>query len=251
MYKVNIYTGKQPDSNNYLLRSETIYTNNISVKKAQLWVNGVVDENGVLTRYNLFKIYYANGHCIDVAWKNYDPIYLRSEICISFDGKYLYIPDYDRGVFVVDIQSGIVISRYNIKHVISMLITGSSLLCMHREYKRELVRIDLKKNQKVESCRAIGSYLVPLTEQCIIFKKNESNYIVADADNLERSIKVSSYDLIGSSDERFNIYQASYCSGYIDAAYYISDTENPRSIIRNHQRLLCPEGVRRFLEDIS
>lgn len=73
MYSIIVLEDTVKNADGFRLLSETKYMLHPSVKKVELWVKGERNENGTLTRHNMFCITYQNDSVLNVKWKNFDP----------------------------------------------------------------------------------------------------------------------------------------------------------------------------------
>ena len=103
MYRINIAKDIVLNSEGFRLIAETHYQLHPTVKKVELWSKGERDEKGKLTRHNLFHIFYHDKSVQRVTWENFSPKYYRAAISVSYDGKYLFLPDYEKGIVAIEI----------------------------------------------------------------------------------------------------------------------------------------------------
>lgn len=249
MYGINIVEGSVMNVEGFRLFSETIYRLHPTVQKAQLWVKSERDENGKLTRYNLFCITYKNGEVQNVTWKNYNPKYYCACICISYDGQLLFLPDYEKGIFVIKIDENTVINRYNLRHIFSIWATDTSLLCLHRESKRLLTRIAFGKEMVEEAVKSDGLNIIPLLERCVLYRKDYEHYVFANPNNLHVSMEIAISEWIGTGDINFNIFWASLRTDGIEAEFFRTDKVDHKNIITERGILSCPDELRNFIEN--
>lgn len=251
MYFINIEENSVKNNDGFRLFSETIYRFHPTVQSVQLWVKSEKDENGELTRYNLFCITHKKGTVQKVTWTNYDPKYYRARICVSYDGQILFIPDYKKGIFAINIAENIVINRYSLKHIFSIWATDTSLLCLHRESKRSLARINLKTGNVEEAVQASGFSIVPLSENCVLYRKDHVRYVFANSNNLCESMEVEINEWIGVDDINFNIYWASLQSEGIEAEFFCTDKMNHKKIITERSVLICTNELKDFIKNLN
>ena len=244
MYIINIPESSIVNPEEFRMVSETVYHAHPSVAKVQLWVKSERDANGNLTRNNIFSIVYKDGEEKRVLWKNYDPKFYRAATCVSHDGDLLFLPDYEKGIQILEIGTCSVKMRVQTKHIFSVWVTESSLLCLHKESNREIVRIDYHSGEIQEKVRAAGLGITPLTEHCILYKKNEETYVIADPDNLQDSTEMPVTEWLGFPDSNFNIKSAVLVSGKIDAECFYTDKNDSKKIITGKMRLSLPEKWR-------
>lgn len=250
MYLISIAEGSVKNADGFRLFSETIYRLHPTVQKAQLWVKSERDKNGKLTRYNLFCIAYKDGKIQNVTWKDYSPKYYGTCICISCDGQLLFLPDYEKGVFVIKISENSVINRYNLKHIFSIWSTDTSLLCLHRESKRLLTRIVLGTDKVEEAVKSDGFNIIPLSERCVLYRKDHEHYVFANPDNLHVNMEVAISEWIGTGDINFNIFRASLKPSGIEAEFFRTDKADHKNIITERGILICSDELRNFIKNL-
>ena len=248
MYSITVLEDVIKNADGFRLLSETTYMFHPAVKKVELWVKGERSENGKLTRYNMFCITYQNNSVSNVIWKNFDPKYYRMPVCVSYDGRLLFLPDYEKGITVIEISTNSERHKYNLKHIFSIWATDTSLLCLHRESNRVITRLDFKTNEVKENVEADGLDIVPLLTGGLLYKKDSQYYVIADSNNLTFSFQIAVKDFMGYDDANFNISWASYENGDIAFQYFCTDPADKRKIVSGKKRFQCPSELNSFIQ---
>ena len=251
MYSINIVEDTVINAEGFRLISETSYQFHPTVKKAELWSKGERDKNGKLTRYNLFCIAYHDNKVKQVSWKNYNPQYYRSAICISYDGQLLFLPDYEKGIIAIEISTSCIFARYNIKHVFSIWVTENSLLCLHKENNRMLTRLNYRSNTIVEDKKSNGLYVLPLSAHCILYKKDCEHYTLANSDNLSVSMDVTISEWFDVHDDNINISRATVTPEHIEVEYFYTDETDNRKLLNGKKIIPCSCEIRNFINDME
>ena len=252
MYIINIAEDTVLNSEGFRLIAETHYRRHPTVKKVELWSKGERDENGKLTRHNLFYIFYHDKSIQRVTWDNFNPKYYRAAISVSYDGKYLFLPDYEKGIVAIEITTNSVFAHYSkLKHIFSIWVTDTSLLCLHKENNRVLTRLNYRTDKVEETKKSNGLYIIPLTENCILYKKDFEHYVVARSDNLSVNMEITICEWFGMNDNNINISRANLTPTHIEAEYFYTDETDSRNILHGSKSLPCSYELRNFINDIA
>lgn len=250
MYSVELFDGKVNDADGFSMISNTVYTNHANVSNIQLWIKAIMNDNGERVRQVKLIVFYNSKEKATLSWTGFDPVYIKSGICISTDGTSVFIPVYDKGIFVINVHTNTVIYKYSIKHIFQIAISENSLLCLHRENRRQIVRIDYPKESAEEMTSSCGTRFFLLNDSCILYKKNEKTYIVADSHNFTKSITIPISDF-GSFIGRFDILSALYCKGRINIKYMSSDATDRTQLTEGSCEYICSENLTSFIEALA
>lgn len=103
-----------------------------------------------------YKVHFASGDIKEIPISDFDPTTLNRRVVISYDGRYVFSTNYHKGIKQIDIDTGKVLWKYPIKHMFALWATEKSLLCLHKDYCPELMRISLESKESVEKIRVEG-----------------------------------------------------------------------------------------------
>lgn len=178
----------------------------------------------------------------------FDPQLQNGDILLSYDGKYIFSPHYERGVAQISTQTGQTEYVYPARHCFSLLVTASSLVCLHRESRRRLVCFSLAHHQETGSVTAAGIKIARLSENCALCKKNDTQYMLVNLNNLAEHLLLPSSELCGAEDACFQIMEAGCTGGRFTAKYYASDPSTPGRVLLREKELALPPSMREFIE---
>lgn len=254
MYKHDVFDGNRMVNEDGLqLAAETSFFCHETVQKVQCWSTGWYDVQEDRDKsIEQFTIVYQDGCIRDVHWKNLDAIHLRQRFCVSQDGKQIFIPDYDKGLFAVDTETDVVCKRYNIKHIFALWTTKKSLLCQHREYNAAITRIDLQTQQKVEEVRInFTTRFIPVTKSCIMYCKGDKYAVFANADDLQIRHKIPIKALLGIDAEYFSIEGASIdlTTSEMKVSYCKPRGGNSSGLVFGETTIKIPEETICFIQE--
>lgn len=237
-----------------VLIQETVYDGHPKVNCVQLWARRnevATDRAKKYTHY--YQVHFRDGPSKNIENKSFDPVAQNSPIILSCDDAYLFSPHYEKGITQIDLETGEPECLYAVKHMCSVWATSASLLCIHGEYRPQLVRYEIGAAQPAEKIRVAGIAIVPLQRNCILCKTKETQYALIDPDHLDRRSTVSMMDLCGFEDAAFEIERAEYANGKIYAKYCRSDP-NHRGMLLHCEEFLnsSPSAaalLKKILED--
>lgn len=205
-----------------------------------------IDSTGVIEYYYTVTFLDASTKTILNSW--FDPVLQNDDIVISCDGKYIFSPNYEKGVAQISIETGQIEYVYQAKHAFCILTTASSLICLHREYRRRLVRYSLTSHQEIESITATGVNIVQLSENCALCKRNDSQYMLVNMNNFSEHILLRPLDLCGVESDCFQIVGIKYADSGLKAKCYISNPDVVGQVLLVERELTLLPAMKEFIE---